>query len=442
MSAKQTNAALQLSICRCQLRGQACLLLTDSRQQRLLCLLVYRRRSLSTVVDQGTPFANLRPIRFGSDWRAFHVHLRQCLLGFQWFKDMFCLIVLDCIWWAEYQSMSPASSAWHSTSTLRDGCLSGKLFACHCVDHRPCPHRCSSGQRRPYSYTALTVASQHFRRFPFARRRRLRCCSDSVCDTLTGQGVVGAGRAPCSRPRRAGGTWADAARGGAGEARWEAHQSIPSPSRRSTVAPFFNLQPSLRARSSSPRGPFIPTPGGSTIPCQAVEPAILTPAVPAPQRHQGVLMAAPATPAVRPLQWVTRAILRLLLRCLTPAQTVLVCLCCPTSSASERLLSGPSPPSPLHHAATVAAPRRNSTYSTQYSNWILRYSIQLTLAGPKPAAESAHHKTLQFRYRQSRTYTLGLLARESPLAGSDPLPSLFVTHYPPSTPYPPPPHPS
>ena len=37
------------------------------------------------------------------------------------------------------------------------------------------------------SYTALTIANRNFSGFFFARRRRSRCCPDSVCDTLTGQ---------------------------------------------------------------------------------------------------------------------------------------------------------------------------------------------------------------------------------------------------------------
>ena len=61
-----------------------------------------------------------------------------------------------------------------------------KLCACNRVDHRPCPHRRSSGQRRLHSYTALTITNRLFRGFTFARRRRFRYCTDSVCDSLTG----------------------------------------------------------------------------------------------------------------------------------------------------------------------------------------------------------------------------------------------------------------
>ena len=46
------------------------------------------------------------------------------------------------------------------------------------------------GRRQPHSCLAFTVATRHFSCFPFARRRRLRRCADSVCDKLTRQGTV------------------------------------------------------------------------------------------------------------------------------------------------------------------------------------------------------------------------------------------------------------
>ena len=54
------------------------------------------------------------------------------------------------------------------------------------------PHRRGRGRRRPHSCTAFAVATRHFSRFRFARRRRFRRWPDSVrvCDMLMGQGVV------------------------------------------------------------------------------------------------------------------------------------------------------------------------------------------------------------------------------------------------------------
>ena len=89
---------------------------------------------------------------------------------------------------------------------------------------------------------------------------------------------------------------------------------------------------------------------------QAVESAMLMPAVPASQRR-------PVVPAERPLP-ATPAVgsypsestvptLRLLRRRRTPAHTAPVCLLCPTSRASARLSLGPSPPS---HCIAAAPP--------------------------------------------------------------------------------------
>ena len=113
--------------------------------------------------------------------------------------------------------------------------------------------------------TALTVATRHFSGLPFARRRRFRCCSDSVCDTLTGRRIQ-------------------------------------------VVAPKG------RSRCSHPHGPKIPAPGIRAVPAQAVEPA--RPCHPhacyaCPQlrcKSAGcVRTAAPATPGERPLSSVNCA---------------------------------------------------------------------------------------------------------------------------------------
>ena len=171
---------------------------------------------------------------------------------------------------------------------------------------------------------------------------------------------------------------AGAVRGGPGKVRREAHTSIPIPPRRSTVA--TSLQPSLSAssavrprqqnslssqtnapsRSSYPRGPSIPPAWKSRGTCSSGW-AFLIPAAPTPQRRPAVPeRQLPATPAIGPLSSESIVLmLRRLRRCLTPAQTVLVCLWCPTSSARD-----------IHcmDTAAVAAQRRRPVYSTQYSN--------------------------------------------------------------------------
>ena len=116
----------------------------------------------------------------------------------------------------------------------------GKLCACHCVHHPPCPHRRSCGQRRPHPQTAFAVQVEtpHFSRPPSARYRRFCRCSDSVSDTRTKQAVVPPN---ASQSRGAGGTGPGAARGGPGEVRRDAHPSIPISPRRSTVAPSMQL---------------------------------------------------------------------------------------------------------------------------------------------------------------------------------------------------------
>ena len=94
-------------------------------------------------------------------------------------------------------------------------------------------------------------------------------------------------------------------------------------------------------------------PGSRAAPAQAVGPASLTLAVHTPRQL-------PATPGVGPLSSESIVpMLRRLRRCLTPAQTVLVCLWCPTSRAGD-----------IHciDTAAVAAPRRRPVYSTQHSN--------------------------------------------------------------------------
>jgi len=45
-------------------------------------------------------------------------------------------------------------------------------------------------RRQPHSCLAFTVARRHFSCFPFAQRRLLCRCADSVCDKLTRQGTV------------------------------------------------------------------------------------------------------------------------------------------------------------------------------------------------------------------------------------------------------------
>ena len=107
----------------------------------------------------------------------------------------------------------------------------------------------------------------------------------------------------------------------------------------------------------------------------------------------------PATPAVGPLSSEsTLTTLRRFRRRLTPAQTAPVCLLCPTS-----------PPMHAYRRPLTAEP----TASTQQCLWcrcatlLIRHSIQLDCdaaltwirAGPRPAAELAHNKTLQSKNR-------------------------------------------
>ena len=121
------------------------------------------------------------------------------------------------------------------------------------------------------------------------------------------------------------------------------------------------LHANAPSRCSHQRCQSIPAPAASAAPAQVVEPAILTPAAPTPQQRPAVPeRQLPATPAVGTLSSEsTVPMLRRLRRCHTPAQTVLVCLWCPTSSARD-----------IHciDTAAVAAQRRRPVYSTQYSN--------------------------------------------------------------------------
>ena len=70
---------------------------------------------------------------------------------------------------------------------------------------------------------------------------------------------------------------------------------------------------------------------------------------PLPAVPERPLPAVRPAPAAGPLSFEsTVPTLRRLWRCLLPAQTVRVCLWCPTSRASARLSWGPSHPRPLH----------------------------------------------------------------------------------------------
>ena len=132
-----------------------------------------------------------------------------------------------------------------------------------------------------------------------------------------------------------------------------------------------------------------PRPGNRAAPAQAIEPAILTPAAPTPQRRPAVPERQhPATPAVGPLSSETLVPkLRRLRRCLTPAQTVLVCLWCPTSRAG-----------PVISTALILRRLRRRGGAL-----FIRHSIKIQCSihsdscpgRPRQASESAHNKTLQ-----------------------------------------------
>ena len=143
---------------------------------------------------------------------------------------------------------------------------------CLSLRHISYPHRRGGGRRRPHSCTAFAVAARHFGRFPFARRRRFRRCSDSVCDTLTGQGgprSMFPDHAELAAP-------AGAARGSPFQVRREAHPSMPILPRRWTLAPFLQLSLSassaVRPAASSHRQAFLSRndwlrPGRRSRPC-------------------------------------------------------------------------------------------------------------------------------------------------------------------------------
>ena len=142
------------------------------------------------------------------------------------------------------------------------------------------------------------------------------------------------------------------------------------------------VQTNAPSRSSHLRGGLAhrsPRPGSRAAPAQVVEPAILTPAAPTPQQRPAVPeRQLPATPAVGPLSSEsTVQMLRWLWRYLTPAQTVLVCLWCPTSCAHD-----------IHCIDTgaVVTQRRRPVYSTQYSNRLQRRSIHSDSSPGRPKA--------------------------------------------------------
>ena len=199
--------------CRYQIRGPDCPPRANPRQYCLLCLLLELRRAAVLEPNDTTPlflgeiFAKLRPVRSCSDWRN-----TPCFR---------CPFVILFALHSKIDSMRLSSTVFagqNAREWLLASCLIGprpcllapwrrprsnygKLSACHRVDHPHCPHHRSGGRRRPHSCTALTFATRHFSRFPFAWRRRFRHCSDSVCNTLTLQEMV----APhASRSRGAG----------------------------------------------------------------------------------------------------------------------------------------------------------------------------------------------------------------------------------------------
>ena len=140
-------------------------------------------------------------------------------------------------------------------------------------------------------------------------------------------------------------------------------------------------------------------------PAQAVEPASLTPAVPAPQRRsKSACCARQATFLLLsrhwqifelwrsgPLAWTLQRSRRLLCR-LTPAQTVPVCLWFPTSSASARLSSGPS----LRASRVSLAALMWSRCAALLIRRSCVAAFKLTTA--ISARGQAHNKTLQLIY--------------------------------------------
>ena len=99
------------------------------------------------------------------------------------FDKNFGLTLLRCVFLAEWLlPYWPGAIPQRSVTAVLALCV--KLCAFHSVHHPSCPHRRCGGRRLSRSCMAFPVATQHFSRFSFARRRRLCRCPDSVCDTL------------------------------------------------------------------------------------------------------------------------------------------------------------------------------------------------------------------------------------------------------------------
>ena len=172
-------------------------------------------------------------------------------------------------------------------------------------------------------------------------------------------------------------------------------------------------------RCSHPRGPSIPAPASHAAPAKAAEPAILTPAVPAPQR--GRKSADCARKAAPSIACSTTPLLRV--SCVgaaavaAPPHVCSDCACLPVVPDKPRICTlvdvvvGPLTSecdrvrymdaaafsSPKSLPVTVSEVTSTQARRLQASNPVSNQLQQLSPACRRPAAESAHNKTLQFK---------------------------------------------
>ena len=131
--------------------GPACPPRTDSRQHCLVCLMLqpndffFRRNCRQPSLRSALMGALSMPICYN-----------VCLT----FKDTFSLTLLRGVFLAGWLLPHRPCAAPPRLLTAVLRCCA-KLFACHRVDHPPCPHRRSGGQRWQNSCTAFAVANGH-----------------------------------------------------------------------------------------------------------------------------------------------------------------------------------------------------------------------------------------------------------------------------------------
>ena len=168
------------------------------------------------------------------------------------------------------------------------------------------------------------------------------------------------------------------------------------------------LQTIAPSKCNHPRGPSIPTPGNRPAPAQSVEPAILTPAVPAAQWRPAVLK---GRSPPRPPQDSTppSKLCRRCGGCGTASRPACSdCACLPAVLDKQRLCTPVVGPLTSESTAlTLLKLRRRGAallirHNIQMNSSNAAFKLTLVLAGPRPAAESAHNKNLQSRFSSSQ----------------------------------------